>query len=314
MISKRYPQYVDMIKNAPITGRYVVQKTAVNSLNIIDKKFNAMFYNNIDPMMGVEKELKERKIKLPSIGVFMGFGLGYHFVAYHKSFSPIDLIVIFEKDLELINVAFTHVDYGNLFQDPRIQLCLGLEPVQYYPTLFRTLQMGNAKLHLQAINFIEIGAAIIANKDYYTNCVRTLKDGITGVMNLYGNDPKDSMIGIQNTFYNIDVIIENAGVKDLKNAFKGKPGVVVSTGPSLNKNIHLLEGLGDKAVIAAADASLAVMHKRGLKPHFVTSLERVIATAKLFDGLTEEDVKDVYFAACPVVMPETYKNFPGEKV
>jgi len=87
----------------------------------------------------------------------------------------------------------------------------------------------------------------------------------------------------------------------------------VATGPSLNKNIHLLKGLENKAVICAVDASLRVMRRHNLKPHLVTSLERVLPTAKLFEGLTKEDVEGVYLSACPVIRPETYANFPGKE-
>jgi hypothetical protein len=64
----------------------------------------------------------------------------------------------------------------------------------------------------------------------------------------------------------------------------------------------------------SVDASMRVLKKNNLKPHLVTSLERVIETAKLFEGLTKEDVKDVYLAACPVIREETYANFPGERI
>ena len=60
---------------------------------------------------------------------------------------------------------------------------------------------------------------------------------------------------------------------------------------------------------------MKILKHHNLPPaHLVTSLERVIETSYLFEGLTEEDVKDSYLAACPVIVPETYANFPGEKI
>ncbi len=37
-------------------------------------------------------------------------------------------------------------------------------------------------------------------------------------------------------------------------------------------------------------------------------------TARLFDDIEAEDVKDVYLAATPVIHPETYANYPGERI
>ena len=318
-LKKRYPQYAEMILNAPLSGRYTTQPSARNDKlpNMVDRQAGFMFYNNVDPMNHAEQLIRAHNIRLQSVTVFMGFGLGYHIPAYIKTFnnSGIELMVVFEKDVELLKTAFTAVNFGNMFEDPRLLCCFGQQPVTYYPTLFGKLQVSNAKLYMQSINFIDSGQAVKADKDYYTNCVKSLKDAVAGILNLYGNDPGDSMIGIQNTFYNIETIIQNPGIKDLKGAFKGKPGVVVCTGPSLNKNIDLLKEIEDKAVIAAADASLRVMQKKGvIMPHFITSLERLTPTAKLFEGQTEESLKDIFFAACPVVHPQTYTAYPGEKI
>ncbi len=318
-LGKRYPHYVEMIRNTQLTGRYATQPSARRDglPNMIDRKLGFAFYNNVDPMAHAEQLVRGQNIRLQNVAVFMGFGLGYHIPAYVKIFnnSNIELMIVFEKDPEIIKTALTVVDFGNILEDHRLLLCFGQQTVAYYPALFGKLQMGNSKLFMQAMNFIDSGQAIKVDKDYYMACVRTLKDAVTGILNLYGNDPSDSLIGIQNTFYNIETIIENPGIKDLKGAFKGKPGVVVATGPSLNKNIQLLNEIEDKAVIAAADASLRVMQKKGvIKPHFVTSLERVIETSRLFEGQTEESLKDIFFAGCPVIRPETYTNYPGEKV
>ena len=317
-LGKRYPQYAEMIRNASVNNRYATQPSARKDKlpNMIDRQVGFMFYNNIDPMIHAEQQIQAQKVRLPNVAVFMGFGLGYHIPAYTKLFNKnVELMIVFEKDAELLKTALTVVDYGNLFEDPRMLCCFGLQPIEYYPALFGRLQAGNAKLYMQAMNFIDSGQAVKVDKDYYMACVRSLKDAVAGILNLYGNDPADSMIGIKNTFYNIKTIIQNPGIKDLKGAFKNKPGVVVATGPSLNKNIHLLNEIEDRAVIVAADASLKVMQTKGVaKPHLVTSLERVIATAKLFEGQTEESLKDIFFAACPVVRPETYANYPGEKI
>ena len=69
----------------------------------------------------------------------------------------------------------------------------------------------------------------------------------------FGNDPYDSLIGIENMLANLDEIISNPGINLLYNKFAGKPAIVVATGPSLNKNKHLLKGMENKALIVAAD-------------------------------------------------------------
>lgn len=90
---------------------------------------------------------------------------------------------------------------------------------------------------------------------------------------------------------NIKVILENPGINLLYNRFSEKPAIVVATGPSLNKNKHLLKGLEDKALIISVDASLKILMEMGVKPHLVTSLERVPQVANLIDGFTASELK-----------------------
>ncbi len=314
-LAKNYPHYAERIKNTPVTGRFAVRPSGMAGFpNLFDMQRGTAYYSNVSPITGVENEIKAKKIKMPNLAIVLGFGLGYHMLVYiNMAGGKVDRLIVFEKDWELLRTAMETVDISHILGNANLTCCFGDEPVSFYSDLYRSLISNNAKMYMTAMNIIET-PSITSNMQFHTECIRTLKDAIQGVMNLYGNDPQDSLIGIRNTFHNINTIIDNPGIKDLKDAFKNKPGIVVASGPSLDKNISLLHEIGDKAVISAADASLRIMLKHGLKPHFITSLERVIATAKLFEGVTPEEAEGIYFAACPVVMPETYAEYPGKKV
>jgi hypothetical protein len=314
-LAKRYPQYVEPIKKAVFSGRYSVVATQSKNPNLVDMVSSRPYYNSLNPLVGAAGELESRKIRLPQLMVFLGLGLGYHVIA-HINANPgnIENIIIFEHDAELIKTAFSAMDFTNLINSQRVTLCFILQPPNFFPIIFEGLQKGNTKFFLKAINIVELEAAIGKDMQYYSFCVKVLREGVSAVLMHFGNAPDDSLLGIKNTFSNLNTIIDYDGIIKLKDAFKNKPGIVVATGPSLNKNIDLLEGLSDKAVIVAADASLKVMLNKGYKPHLVTSLERGLPTAKLFEGITESSLEDIYLSACPVVDPVTYEAYPGEKI
>lgn len=315
-LKKKNPRLASLVESAPLTGRYKVSKSQRKDglPTILDLKTNRNYYNSIDPMLVAEKDIASRKIYLANLVLFLGLGAGYHIVSYMNKF-PYAQALIVEKDPELIKTVFSHVIMTDIINSPNITILGGENPRNLYPAMFDFFNKSINLGYLKALNVIDTPQALAGEQEYYISIVRTAKEAIGGVLTLYGNDPYDSLLGIKFTLRNIATIIDNPGIKDLEGVFKGKPGVVVATGPSLNKNVHLLENIYDKAVIVAVDASVKVMKKRGLKPaHMVTSLERVLATAKFFEGLTEEDVKDSFLSACPVVVPETYANFPGEKI
>ena len=152
------------------------------------------------------------------------------------------------------------------------------------------------------------------HKEYYLNALKQLRESGAHQVLHFGNDPKDSLIGVENMLNNLNEIISNPGINLLFDKFKKKPAVIVSTGPSLNKNKHLLKGLEKKALLIAPDASLKIMLAMGVKPHMVVALERTMGIYKMFDGLKEEDVNNVYLAACPVIDKRLYEAYPGPRI
>lgn len=315
-LAKRNPRLAQIVDSTKLTGRYVVAPSQRKDRlpSIVDVKFNRNFYNNIDPYRVAEQDIKSRKLNVPDVAVFLGFGLSYEAHEYIRQ-CPRARLLIIERDPELLKTTFSAVNCTDLINSPNVSFA-GCEDIRMsYPVIFNFFNMTANMYFLKAINVVEQPVSFGANKDYYLNSLKMVKEAINQVLLLYGNDPYDSLLGIKYTLRNIPTIIDYPGIADLKDVFKGKPGIVVASGPSLDKNIKLLEGLREKAVICAADGSVKILKHHNLPPaHLVTSLERVIYTAHLFQGLTEEDVKDSYLAACPVVVPETYANFPGEKI
>lgn len=315
-LAKRNPRLAQIVDNTRLTGRYVVAPSQRKDKlpSIVDVKFNKNFYNNIDPYRVAEQDIKSRKLNVPDVAVFLGFGLSYEAHEYIRQ-CPRARLLIIERDPELLKTALSTHLCTDLINSPNVTFA-GCEDIRMsYPVIFNFFNMTANMYFLKAINVIEQPVSFSANKEYYLNSLQMVKEAINQVLLLYGNDPYDSLLGIKFTLRNIPTIIDNPGIADLKDVFKGKPGIVVSSGPSLDKNVKLLEGLREKAVICAADGTVKILKHHNLPPaHLVTSLERVIQTSYLFEGLTEEDVKDSYLAACPVIVPETYANFPGEKI
>ncbi len=315
-LGKRNPNLAHRLEMTPITGRYKILKSQRSDqmYNIIDLKTNLYHYNQYDPYIGVKIDIEKMGILLPNLAVFFGFGLGYHVNEYLSRYPNATVLVI-EEDMEIVKTVFSIINFTKVLNYNHFHIVSGLTPIQMYPHLFNFFNQSHLLQFLASINMIQNSISVTGSKQFYVNSLKMLKEAVTNVLALYGNDPHDSLIGIQMTLRNLSTIVDYPGIKDLKDKFKGKPGIVVSTGPSLNKNIEFLKGLDNKAVIVAPDATVKVLLNKGIKAaHMVTSLERVIATSKLFEGLTEEDVKDSYLSACPVIMPETYANYPGEKI
>jgi hypothetical protein len=243
--------------------------------------------------------------------------LGYDTLFYTEQISKAystEHILIIEKDPSIFRLAMQTVDLTQLLKHPNIHLALGKYEDDLFNECVNYLMKEQKYYLLRAFNFIYNMAVFKVDFDYYKDAMEIFRRASLYTLMYFGNDAKDSFIGINNMMANLDVIINNPGINMLKDKFKGIPAVCVATGPSLDKNLELVRSLQDKAVIIAADASLRPMLNKGIKPHMVTSLEREMAIVDLFKDIPAEQYDDVYLCGCPVLYNEVYQTYAGPTI
>ncbi|ELZ6672501.1 motility associated factor glycosyltransferase family protein, partial [Campylobacter coli] len=122
----------------------------------------------------------------------------------------------------------------------------------------------------------------------------------------HGNDPKDALQGIEQFVYNLPQMITHPSYKELLSKRKGvsDTAIIVSTGPSLTKQLPLLKKYASKATIFCADSSYPILAKHGIKPDYVCMLERTEITAEFFNNDFWEFDKDIVFVCAGVVHPK----------
>ncbi|EJB5834089.1 motility associated factor glycosyltransferase family protein, partial [Campylobacter jejuni] len=97
--------------------------------------------------------------------------------------------------------------------------------------------------------------------------------------------------------------------KELLSKRKGisDTAIIVSTGPSLIKQLPLLKKYANKATIFCADSSYPILAKHGIKPDYVCMLERDEIVAECFNNDFGEFDKDIVFIVKSVTHPHTIK-------
>ncbi|HEG3672269.1 TPA: motility associated factor glycosyltransferase family protein, partial [Campylobacter jejuni] len=122
----------------------------------------------------------------------------------------------------------------------------------------------------------------------------------------HGNDPLDALQGIEQFVYNLPSMITHPSYKELLSKRKGisDTAIIVSTGPSLTKQLPLLKKYASKATIFCADSSYPILAKHGIKPDYVCMLERTEITAEFFNNDFGEFDKDIVFVCAGVVHPK----------
>ncbi|EAJ6141830.1 motility associated factor glycosyltransferase family protein [Campylobacter lari] len=247
------------------------------------------------------------KFQLYPVLFFYGFGNGKFFIELLKN-QHLKHIVIFEEELEILYLAFHLNDFTSflrkekliLFFTPNVNTAQ-LKVLFNYPQIKYTLKIFNFQFYNEFYtNFYTSNAQ---------NVIQILLNIIKTLMLARGNDPKDALIGIKHNIINLEKIITHTPFKNLLKDKKEKAtnAIIVSTGPSLTKQLALLKEHQENAVIFCADSSYAILAKEGIKPDYVFSLERVDFTSEFFNNDFGDFDKDILFIIASLTHPNTIK-------
>jgi len=93
----------------------------------------------------------------------------------------------------------------------------------------------------------------------------------------------------KNDITSIPFIVRHRGVKEIEGLFENKPAVVVSTGPSLSKNIHLLmdKKTREKCIVIAVAQAVRILLAYDIKPDFICTVDYGKTNAEHFNGIYE---------------------------
>ena len=309
LLGERYPDIAEKI-NTPNTGDYkIVQSEQMNTPNLhyTGLQPTLVFYHDQDPLMHVKVYLDAFMRAPARFFILLGMGLGYAAEALLRDKSMAIKLIIIERDLNCLKSAMQCHDLTNLIVDRRATLIAGCEERDLYVTLYNAIQPDFPGF--KEVKFLPWPTALKISETYYSRVIATFRD----IANTYcyerGNDPYDTLVAYEHFFANIDYLMKHPGAAYVKELFKNKPAVVVATGPSLKKNIHLLKQLEDSALIIAADASLRILHQHDIIPHIVTTIERLPGLGSHYKGLKHLD--KTVFAAASFLHPSTLEAYSG---
>src|SRR5690606_8953829 len=93
----------------------------------------------------------------------------------------------------------------------------------------------------------------------------------------------------------------------------GRTAILVAAGPSLSRNVDRLRdpSVRERAVIVAVQTALKPLLSRGVRPHFVTTLDYHEISAQFYEGLSAEDVDGITLVCDPKVNRAVVEAWPG---
>ncbi|EGP7983590.1 motility associated factor glycosyltransferase family protein, partial [Campylobacter coli] len=275
-------------------------------INLKDTSDNTFLYENvIDELNSMLNTYNDKYLLYPVL-YFYGFGNGILFKALLQNKNH-QHIVVFEKDIEIIWVMFHILDFSNELQSARLMV---LQTSSLDIEFFSNFCSSKPFFQFSRIYFLELMSHYYERfHEDILGLNKKLAENFKNSIVSHGNDPLDALQGIEQFVYNLPQMITHPSYKELLSKRKGisDTAIIVSTGPSLTKQLPLLKKYASKATIFCADSSYPILAKHGIKPDYVCMLERDEIVAECFNNDFGEFDKDIVFIVKSVTHPHTIK-------
>ncbi|EAH9671756.1 DUF115 domain-containing protein [Campylobacter coli] len=273
-------------------------------INLKDTSDNTFLYENVIDELNTMLNTYNDKYLLYPVLYFYGFGNGILFKALLQNKNH-QHIVVFEKDIEIIWVIFHILDFSSELQSARLMI---LNTSSLDIEFFSNFCSSKPFFQFSRIYFLELMSHYYERfHEDILGLNKKLAENFKNSIVSYGNDPLDALQGIEQFVYNLPQMITHPSYKELLSKRKGisDTAIIVSTGPSLTKQLPLLKKYASKATIFCADSSYPILAKHNIKPDYVLSLERIPLTSEFFNNDFGEFDKDIVFVCAGVVHPKT---------
>ncbi|EJJ7356092.1 motility associated factor glycosyltransferase family protein, partial [Campylobacter coli] len=271
-------------------------------INLKDTSDNTFLYENvIDELNSMLNTYNDKYLLYPVL-YFYGFGNGILFKALLQNKNH-QHIVVFEKDIEIIWIMFHILDFSNELQNSRLMI---LQTSSLDIEFFSNFCSSKPFFQFSRIYFLELMSHYYERfHEDILGLNKKLAENFKNSIVFHGNDPLDALQGIEQFVYNLPQMITHPSYKELLSKRKGisDTAIIVSTGPSLTKQLPLLKKYASKATIFCADSSYPILAKHGIKPDYVCMLERTEITAEFFNHDFGEFDNGICFIIKSIVHP-----------
>ena len=229
--------------------------------NLIYK--NTHLHNPQNPLQEAFEIFSQAQNEPVAIHLIYGIGLGYLFqVAAQKSLGT---VILDEPDLNILKIAFTLVDFSNDILRKNVFITATLEKAGEY-----IYQKSNTKN-------IPLMLSTVAYRNLDENKFNELVTELQRMVGSYGMDlryTRDKFyLLLKKMIQNMPLFIHETPLAEFKDFYKGKIGVIVSAGPTLDSNIEIIKKYRDNIVLFVVGTAMKAIAKHNITPDFLCIIE-----------------------------------------
>ncbi|KNZ70107.1 hypothetical protein Tfer_1248 [Thermincola ferriacetica] len=308
IIRKRDPALAEKIsacQDEPFKIEVVESKIASTPTLKIKKDGREVFLHSLyNPQVEGERWIKNIASEGEDKVIIIGFGLGYHVEEFLRQYGHTKRLLVVEPEIWLFKKVLEIKNLSFILEHDSLVLSVGENKLALERKLSAFMNIG--QLDKVAIEVFPSYPRIFEKSfnEIKKTCIeifRYVRIGENTILYFSGLWP-------ENVFRNLVCTVKSPGVNSLFGKMNKKPGIIISAGPSLAKNRHLLKEAKGKAVLISVDTALRSLLKENIKPDLVVALDGSELNYKHFEGISLDDVPLVYFPTTHYKIIEEYRS------
>lgn len=312
ILEKRYPKVLEKLEQPDDRDQVRIEKTRDGEPVLAIAHNNRIWFLNsrLNPLRAAQIYAKRYSMRAFGTYFIFGFSDGMHIRALLQKGDKTNHIVVCEPRLDIFRAACSTFDVSDILEDERVAL--------YLPEVTDDLTaVLTYHLHYEEYKVTEF--CILPDYDilYPAEC-ESFMDGIVNkiVDETFGRGTRilfNRMIP-QFTLFHMKNMLEHRNIAQLREKIEKTdisdiPAIIVSAGPSLDKNVRELKRAEGKAFIMVVDAALRTVLKAGIHPDIVCTIDPE-APDRFFENL---DLENIVWCCKGLTRPWILEHF-GKKV
>ena len=266
--------------------------------------------SRIDPELAAAYYAKRYPMRIYQVYFIFGFSDGRHVRHMLRQCDDTNHVVIYVPDIELFGYVCKFWDIADVIGDERVTLYSSEVGENIEDILSRVVGYSNVKL---------LKFCILPDYDVlYTRACQSFMDDVTEKIQMElvhkGTRCGFARMIPQHTLYHMKNLIYQRNIEQLRRVleshdFKNIPAIIVSAGPSLDKNVGELRKAQGKAFIMVVDAALRTVLKAGIQPDIVCTIDPELPD-RFFENL---DLRGIVWSTGRLTRPCIMERY-GERV
>ena len=307
-IKNRVPEFAKLIENDKGVDWIDEIKAFNNDANVVIRTAtNPFVINDTDcPQETAIKKAQEYDYHNDAATVIFGIGTGYFTVEVLKVMADRHVVIVVEPVIHMLKIALRLNDYSEMIKKGSLLFACNREDLDYQLTIVE-----NGKNITQW--FLPVEDYVKQRPSEYSHLLNHTFMLITQLRANTGTVAGAGSLIAKNDITNLPFVIKHRGVAELKDLFKDKPAILVSTGPSLQKNIHLLidKEVQKRFIIIAVGQALRILLSYDIKPDFICSVDFGPVNFGHYKGLL--DTTDIPLVSINRTYQPILKHWKGPK-